>query len=139
MNFDADSHSRQPLRPFLLTIGTVLICTGAAMGLFFVYMIYQVLTNPEDVKLVTYINEYVGKDGKGLGEKLLSAFAEGQQIDINISDTGMLIFFMFLLLLALSAFSAVARMLIEGGAAIFKIYTRPLRYEVQEKARKKQY
>jgi hypothetical protein len=134
-----DQFSLQPMRPFLLTIATVLICAGSAMGLFFVYMIYKVLTSPEDVKIVAYINQYIGEGGKGLGEKILSGIVEGQQVAINISDTGMLISLIFLLLLALSAFSAVARMLIEGGAAIFKIYTRPLRYEIQDKVTPKKY
>lgn len=133
------SSSQQPMKPFLLTVATILICTGAAMGLFFIYMIYQVVMSPEDVKLIAYINEFVGEEGQNLGDKIFTGMIEGQSVVINVSDTGVLISFIFLLLLALGAFSAVARMLIEGGAAIFKIYTRPLRYEVQDKVKKKQY
>ncbi|MCB9979765.1 MAG: hypothetical protein H6863_01325 [Rhodospirillales bacterium] len=113
-----------PLEGFkfiLLLIALVLIGTGASLGLFYAYLVYQVFTNPGEVGLVSYLQTLLAQNG--LGSNLLSGNIDGHPISLEISNAAVTFAVIFLGLIGLQIFAIVARTLIEGGAAIFRIFT----------------
>ena len=115
--------SLSAMKPFLVIVGVILIGAGVALSLFYAHIIYQVFHAPEDVKIITYLKETV--EQSSYGDDLLTGRIGDQPVQLEVSDSAVIMVTIMLALIGLSIFAMVARMLIEGGAAILKIYTLP--------------
>lgn len=115
----------------LIICGVALIITGSFLALFFAYLAYQLFINPEDLEIIQYI-EGVFLSGYDRSY-LVYGEMNGRPVAIKMSEQGKTFGAMLLIVLGLGIFSLTARVLIEGGSSILRVFTSPFLHEYGKK------
>lgn len=110
MNTNSDT-----LRHLLLLLGFCLIATGGLLLLWFGHLVFQIVTEPENVRIVEFILENIIVD-----EPLISGHMADSEFEITLSESGRTFGFFILGIFALGILSGILNTLLTGGVEIMK-------------------
>ncbi len=106
----------QALRYFLIALGCCLLVTGGVLLLWFGQIVYQIVTEPEEVRIIQFIMEQVSyKDGS-----FISGSSSGQKFELILSDSAKTFVFFFLGIFVLGVLSGIIKAIVSSGVEIIK-------------------
>ena len=117
----------------LILCGVILIMCGTVLSLFYAYVAYQLIMNPEDVEIVKYIESVFLAEYDT--ENLIYGTFDGKRVLLKMSGQGKAFGMILLILLGVGIFSITARVLVEGGASILRVFTSPFLHEYSRKVK----
>lgn len=106
----------QALRYFLIAIGCCLLIAGSVLLLWFGQMVYQIVTEPEEVRIIQFIMEHISnKEGP-----VIFGSSSEHKFELSLSESAKTFAFFFLSIFALGVLSGIVKALVSGGVEIIK-------------------
>ena len=116
MNNDNNKSDLGGFRKPLFILGALLVCLGGIVLLYLGLVVFNVINNPEQVRIVELVLSYVKVD------EVIASFTYGdKKADVTISESARLIIFLFFGIVLLSILAGILRVLISGGISIIKL------------------
>ena len=104
------------IRRPLIWFGVLIIAVGGFLLLYLGIVVYQVINNPEKVKIVEFVLRQVQIDDKAIFGSI-----NNKPVEIYLSKELRTVFFVFLGVLMFSALAGIVKALISGGVKIIKV------------------
>jgi hypothetical protein len=109
---EAPNHA---LRNLLVALGCCLLVAGAVLLLWFGQVVYQIVTEPEKVRIIQYIMEHVSTEGP-----IITGSAAESSFEVTLSDSAKAFGFFFLGVLALGVLAGIVKALLSGGVEVIR-------------------
>ena len=106
----------EPLRLPLMAIGLALVIIGAFLLIYIGYLVYQVINNPEEIRIVEFLLEQVR-----LEDKAIYGITADQAFEINWSESLRTVTFVFIGVLVISVLAGILKTLIGAGIQILRL------------------
>jgi hypothetical protein len=103
------------LRYLLITIGIALLAAGGLLLLWGGQLVYQVINQPEQVRVVQFILERITVDAP-----VVSGTFSGAAFELSLSDSAKTFGFVLLGVFAVGALAGVVKALLLGGIEVIK-------------------
>ena len=104
------------IRRPLVWFGILIVAFGGFLLLYLGIVVYQVINNPEKVKIVEFVLRQVQIDDKAIFGSI-----NNKPVEIYLSKELRTVFFVFLGVLMFSALAGIVKALISGGVKIIKV------------------
>jgi hypothetical protein len=104
------------LRPILVGFGMVLIAVGGTLLLYIAMRIYEFLDNPESIKLMAYLTQYVKPD-----DKAFHGMAGDQPIDFYMSENLQMIIYSGMGVMLFIGLSGLVVAIVNAGVQMVKV------------------
>ncbi len=104
------------LRRPLVWFGVLIVAVGGFLLLYFGIMVFQVVHDPEKVKIIEFVLHHVQTDDKAIYGTL-----NNKPVEIYLSKSLRTVLFAFLGILVFSALAGIVKALISGGIKIIKL------------------
>ena len=104
------------IRRPLIWFGVLIIAVGGFLLLYLGIVVYQVINNPEKVKIVEFVLRQVQIDDKAIFGSI-----NNKPVEIYLSKELRTVIYVFLGVLMFSALAGIVKALISGGVKIIKV------------------
>ncbi len=104
------------IRRPLVWFGVLIVAVGGFLLLYLGIMVFQVIHNPEKVKVVEFVLRHIQIDDKAIFGSI-----GNKPVEIYLSRELKAVFFVFLGVLMFSALAGIVKALISGGVKIIRV------------------
>ncbi len=104
------------IRRPLVWFGVLIVAVGGFLLLYLGIMVFQVINNPEKVKVVEFVLRHIQIDDKAIYGSL-----GNKPVEIYLSKELRAVFFVFLGILMFWALAGIVKALISGGVKIIRV------------------
>jgi hypothetical protein len=108
------------LRTPILATGLLLLGIGAVMLIYLGLMVFKVLNEPEEVRIVQFIQETVS-----IGDQVFFGNVGEQEIEIHLSESVRTVLFLILGVSLLGVLAGILKVLISGGIELIRLASSP--------------
>ena len=106
----------EPLRAPLAALGLTLVIIGAFLLIYIGYLVYQVINQPEEIRIVEFLLEQVRKE-----EKVLFGVAADQAFEVSWSESLRTVMFLFIGVMVVGVLASILKTLIGAGIQILRL------------------
>ena len=108
----------QSLRPLLVGFGAILIATGGSLLIYIAMRIYDLLENPENIKLMAFLTKYIkGED------KAFHGMAGDQPIEFFMSENLQMMIYSGMGVMIFIGLSGIVVAIVNAGVQMVKVGT----------------
>ena len=106
----------EPLRAPLAALGLALVIIGAFLLIYIGYLVYQVINQPEEIRIVEFLLEQVRME-----EKVLFGVAADQAFEVSWSESLRTVMFLFIGVMVVGVLASILKTLIGAGIQILRL------------------
>ena len=106
----------EPLRAPLAALGLALIIIGGFLLIYIGYLVYQVINQPEEIRIVEFLLEQVR-----IEEKVLFGVAADQAFEVSWSESLRTVMFLFIGVMVVGVLASILKTLIGAGIQILRL------------------
>lgn len=106
----------EPLRAPLAALGLTLVIIGAFLLIYIGYLVYQVINQPEEIRIVEFLLEQVRME-----EKVLFGVAADQAFEVSWSESLRTVMFLFIGVMVVGVLASILKTLIGAGIQILRL------------------
>ena len=106
----------EPLRAPLAALGLALVIIGAFLLIYIGYLVYQIINNPEEIRIVEFLLAQVR-----IEEKVLFGVAADQAFEVSWSESLRTVMFLFIGVMVIGVLASILKTLISAGIQILRL------------------